>query len=247
MENILNISWQSVDIIYFLSKRFTSFKMAYKKISSMYDLRPYKSSPYLFYYDKSFDNKNLLYFNTKTTENLKTELINKNLGVLKDPVLVIYPRNNGILKSLLKKFKSVDILEVNPGIRSKLLSTFGDKINFIDGLPEYYRTTKKYNTVIALNNIASMGIYLGFGYSLNESINTSTNVISFIDIATKKNNKNLIKAYFNITRGKSNIINPKNYIALLNDYDIRVKNIFPVYKDGIFIHAVKSYSERPKF
>ncbi len=174
IKNLLNVSWRVVDAMCFLSMHFPVLKGEYKRIKNTFDNRP----NYSFEQFSCSSKSNHPFFRYKNYLDMKTVgKINDIIENIKAPILQINPGYGRITNALIKKFGTVDAVELSPEIRGKLKGEFGDKIRFIDGIPEKFKSDRKYNGIIALNSYIYQPSYLLFIKSILSAINRGGKLI----------------------------------------------------------------------
>ncbi len=147
LKDILNLGWRFTDGMFFLSRKSDKYKELYASLRAR-DFRPSLGFTYFAYsgtvktwWKEEKLNPKIVF---KEEENELKKLLLKCSG----PVLEIGPGYGRLTDLILRNFKTVDLLELNPDFRTILMKRFGHRINFIDGVAEKFKTNKKYNTIV---------------------------------------------------------------------------------------------------
>ncbi len=168
IKNLLNVSWRIVDAIYFLSLHFPVFRGEYSRIRNAFDNR----SVYSFEQFSGTSKANYPFFRYKNY--LDKKIVGKITAIINDlkpPILQVNPGYGELTRELIKKYGKIDAIELSPEIKGKLKTQFGDKIRFINGIPEKFSSDKKYNSIIAVNSFIFQPSYLLFAQSIVSTLN----------------------------------------------------------------------------
>jgi 8-oxo-dGTP diphosphatase len=174
IKTMLNVSWRVVDAMYFLSLRFPNLKMEYYKIKNAFDNRAVYSFERLSYWSVK---RSSFYRYKNYIDKKLAEKIEKILSEIKPPILQINPGFGEITKGLIEKFGSVDIVELSPEARYHLIKNFGSKVHFIRGIAESFHSSKRYNSIVALNSFIYQSSYILFAQSILSSLNPNGKLI----------------------------------------------------------------------
>ncbi len=174
IKNILNVSWRVVDAMYFLSQHFPIFRGEYYRIRNTFDNRTRYSFEQFAYWSKN----NSSFFRYKDyLDRRAADKAAAMIDSIEPPILQINPGYGALTEKLIKKFGNVDVVELSPEIRDLLEKKFGDKISFVDGIAENFKSKKKYNGVIALNSFIYQPSYVLFAESLISAMNPKAKLL----------------------------------------------------------------------
>ncbi|MGC8533739.1 MAG: NUDIX hydrolase [Candidatus Parvarchaeum sp.] len=224
IKKMLNISWRIVDAMYFLSLRFPGLRTEYYKIKNAFDNRAVYSferfsywpgKPSSFYRYKNYLDNRLL---DKTKE-----ILDKS----KPPILQINPGFGEITKRLIEKFGVIDVVELSPEARYSLAKNFGTKVHFIRGLPEVFHSSKKYNSVIALNSFIYQPSYILFGQSIVSSMDLGGKLL-FSPLSVKRHI--LPSSYVAYRHSVSNL---DSYRQFFIDFGLKFDESYSFYLDRL--------------
>ncbi|WP_258393548.1 NUDIX hydrolase [Nanobdella aerobiophila] len=179
---IINLGWRVFDAMFFLSKINRNYKRIYNILSNN-DPRPLISYPYFSYSGTIY---NLSDINIE-------DHIKGTIEGCKGPVLCIYPRYDKIISNLLDKFGTIDVLELNPDYIFFLKNRYGNKIEFIDGLAEKFKSNKKYGLILAINILE----YIKDIYSFLSNVRSSIEKEGYFILTINSFNLNFRKLFNN--------------------------------------------------
>ena len=163
LKNIINLGWRFTDCLFFLARKLGKYKSLYHEIKNR-DSRPLLSFPYFAYSGTIETWRNPKKLNHQSVFREEEAELKKILSKYNGSVLEVGPGFGRVTNLILKRFKSVDLLEVNPDFRTMLIGKFGNRVRFIDGTTEKFKADKKYNVVVcteALEHIKNKYDFVG--------------------------------------------------------------------------------------
>jgi mutator protein MutT len=181
LPSILNLSWIVIDAIYFLSLKYKKYRKVYRKIESLYDNRQKYSCKYFFYSSKVSKLQYKGKIKSKTIPAEEEKLIFDLIKDIQSPVLEIGAGEGVITEILLKKLDQIDILEVNPTFRYGLKNNFAEKISFIEGVTEEFRSNNKYNAILIFETFLQVKSFVKFLFNISKFLNKKGKLVILLD------------------------------------------------------------------
>ena len=152
LKEIINLGWRILDGMFFLTRKLGRYKELYSVLKAR-DQRPSLSFTYFAHSGtvKTWWKEEKL--NPKSVFDEEELELTKILSESKGPILETGPGDGRLTSLILKKFKNVDLLEINPDFRTVLMKRFGHRVHFIDGVAERFKSSRKYKTILCAEMI----------------------------------------------------------------------------------------------
>lgn len=174
IKDMLNVSWRIVDALHFLSNRTPIFKKAYMQAKNAFDNRPVYSFEDMAY---SFNSNNQFLRYKDYVDKRVINRIKDFFERLKPPILQINPGYGSLTNELVSIFGEIDAVELSPTSREIVKERFDKKVTFIDGIPEMFKSKKKYNSIVCVNSYIYQPSYMLFIKSLLNSITKNGKIL----------------------------------------------------------------------
>ncbi len=219
LKEILNLGWRVTDGMFLLTRKLDKYKEVYSSLKDR-DQRPELGFEYFAYSETVKTGRKKEKLNQQQVFHEEETELKKILSKRKGRFLEIGPGYGRLTEIILKKAKTIDLLEVNPDFRALLIKRFGHRVNFLEGVAEKFRADKKYNTILCAETIENIKDIYAFVANVRFALSKGGVFILTLDnteSSSKINRDNFRKLYGASTTGHYRKITLKSLSNLLRD------------------------------